>query len=219
MLLYDWHRQTGQSRTEAFWRSLVLDQDMTTRPAGADLGESFRIWFCLLLMLRMRALLKKGATISEVEKAYEEIDRIASEESPTAQFFPRWTEMLERLVQAGWIAAPKGSRLLRASDTKGLLRGWVEMSRKFENVVYPIMSFRRPFAIDNGHMNGHMAFGPIKAAVGDSVWIVAGCPVPLLLRRSADDQLYRIMGETYVHGIMTGEAVSGEAEWKSVCLA
>jgi hypothetical protein len=209
------HRHTGQSRTEAFWRSLVIDQDMTSRPAGADLGESFRIWFCLLLMLRIRALLKKGATISEVEKAYEEIDRIASEESPAAQFFPRWTETLERLVQAGWIVAPKGSGLLRASDTKGLLRGWVETTRKFENVVYSIMSFRLPFAIDNGRV----AFGPIKAAVGDSVWIVAGCPVPLLLRRSGDDQLYRIVGETYVHGIMTGEAVSGEVEWKRVCLA
>jgi hypothetical protein len=209
------HRHTGQSRTEAFWRSLVIDQDMTTRPAGADLGESFRIWFCLLLILRIRALLKKGATISEVEEAYKEIDRIASEESPAAQFFPRWTETLERLVQAGWIAAPKGSGLLRASDTKGLLRGWVETSRKFENVVYSTMFFRLPFAIDNGRV----AFGPMKAAVGDSVWIVAGCPVPLLLRRSGDDLPYRIVGETYVHGIMTGEAVSGEVEWKHVCLA
>jgi hypothetical protein len=45
--------------------------------------------------------------------------------------------------------------------------------------------------------------------VGDHVCIVFGCPVPLLLRPAGPH--WKIVGNTYLHGIMDGEAVGSDA--------
>jgi hypothetical protein len=43
---------------------------------------------------------------------------------------------------------------------------------------------------------------------GDSVWIVPGCRVPLILRPAqGDGQYHELVGGAYVHGFMDGEAV------------
>ncbi|KAK5136505.1 hypothetical protein LTR08_002849 [Meristemomyces frigidus] len=60
--------------------------------------------------------------------------------------------------------------------------------------------------------NGWIGVCPKAAQVGDEVYILGGCPVPVILRAVSDhdlaDQLYRTVGHCYVHGIMYGEAVS-----------
>ncbi|KAK4121881.1 HET-domain-containing protein [Parathielavia appendiculata] len=68
---------------------------------------------------------------------------------------------------------------------------------------------------------GYLGIGSECVEVGDSVWIVPGSCVPLLLRgvqhleleqgQSSRDNRHRLVGGAYVHGVMEGEAVSPSA--------
>ncbi|KAE9373784.1 hypothetical protein N431DRAFT_407479 [Stipitochalara longipes BDJ] len=50
---------------------------------------------------------------------------------------------------------------------------------------------------------GFMGLAPQVAEVGDEVWVILGCNVPMLLRKC--DDYYMLVGECFVYGIMEGE--------------
>jgi hypothetical protein len=50
---------------------------------------------------------------------------------------------------------------------------------------------------------GFMGLAPQLAEVGDEVWVLLGCNVPMLLRKR--DDYYILVGECFVYGIMQGE--------------
>ncbi|KAF4956020.1 hypothetical protein FGADI_4193 [Fusarium gaditjirri] len=53
---------------------------------------------------------------------------------------------------------------------------------------------------------GYLGLGPARTEVGDVVSLIAGAHVPLVLRKGG--QGWILIGETYVHGVMYGEAVN-----------
>jgi hypothetical protein len=55
---------------------------------------------------------------------------------------------------------------------------------------------------------GGLALAPESTAIDDEVWIIAGSPIPLMLRPLGQNR-YRLIGGTYVHGIMHGEGLEG----------
>ncbi|OQO04279.1 hypothetical protein B0A48_10890 [Cryoendolithus antarcticus] len=56
-------------------------------------------------------------------------------------------------------------------------------------------------------------FAPSKAQKGDILCVLFGCTVPCLLRKCKDlEGVYRLVGETYVYGLMDGEAISSRAK-------
>lgn len=55
---------------------------------------------------------------------------------------------------------------------------------------------------------GLMGLGPRLTAVGDDVCLLFGAQVPFVLRPLQAQQQYRLCGESYVNGIMDGEALS-----------
>ena len=67
---------------------------------------------------------------------------------------------------------------------------------------------------------GYLGIVPDAAQTGDQVCIFLGCPLPFILRRSKrplddwdvgeDVTLFRIIGHSYIHGIMRGEALQFE---------
>jgi hypothetical protein len=78
--------------------------------------------------------------------------------------------------------------------------------------------------------NGSMGLGPWSTKPGDRVVILSGASVPALLRRTGEPkwcldltdeaipvmrkiELYHVVGEAYVHGIMGGEAVK-DFDWE-----
>ncbi|KAI8947573.1 heterokaryon incompatibility protein-domain-containing protein [Xylaria longipes] len=65
------------------------------------------------------------------------------------------------------------------------------------------MAGRQPF---RSH-NGYVGLGPADLAVGDTIAIPYGSPVPFAFRRvkEGEDAAYRLVGEVYVFGIMDGE--------------
>lgn len=49
--------------------------------------------------------------------------------------------------------------------------------------------------------------GNVAVESGDDIWIVFGCPTPMVLRR--DGSHFRVVSPVLIHGIMEGEAVKG----------
>ncbi|KAJ3548310.1 hypothetical protein NM208_g1065 [Fusarium decemcellulare] len=54
---------------------------------------------------------------------------------------------------------------------------------------------------------GYLGLGPARTEAGDAVSLVAGGHVPFVLRKGT--QGWILVGETYVHGVMYGEAAQG----------
>lgn len=56
--------------------------------------------------------------------------------------------------------------------------------------------------------NGHIGLGPSDTKVGDELCVLRYCPTPYLLRpdQSSSDKV--LIGESYVHGLMYGEALN-----------
>lgn len=73
---------------------------------------------------------------------------------------------------------------------------------------YSRAMFQRPFRT----RKGYFGMGALGLARGDSVCIVAGCRVPIVLRRRCGENRYGLIGGAYVHGFMDGEAVKGKDE-------
>ncbi|RYP14769.1 hypothetical protein DL765_006146 [Monosporascus sp. GIB2] len=55
--------------------------------------------------------------------------------------------------------------------------------------------------------NGSLGMGPCAMKTGDIVCVLFGGRVPYILRATDADDLYRVVGESYVYGIMMGKAI------------
>ncbi|OTA84715.1 hypothetical protein M434DRAFT_377653 [Hypoxylon sp. CO27-5] len=66
---------------------------------------------------------------------------------------------------------------------------------------------------------GHLGCGTLSCKKGDLIWIIQGSRVPLILRptEKGDPMTYNLVGGTYLHGFMQGEALEGR-EFKEVTL-
>ncbi|KAF2123036.1 heterokaryon incompatibility protein-domain-containing protein [Lophiotrema nucula] len=66
------------------------------------------------------------------------------------------------------------------------------------------ISYGKRFALLD---SGHIGIVPGHSIVGDSVVVVVGCSMPLVVQKSATKTTF--VGECYVHGAMNGEAMVG----------
>ena len=69
-----------------------------------------------------------------------------------------------------------------------------------------------------GPWEGKLCLGPSQARREDRVCILYGCNVPVLLRERAlpsGDRAYELVGETYIYGLMDGEALDGSTDGAS----
>ncbi|KAL8366518.1 hypothetical protein RB595_005015 [Gaeumannomyces hyphopodioides] len=76
----------------------------------------------------------------------------------------------------------------------------------------------RRFVVTEKRMFG---FVPHWAREGDDIVIIQGCNIPFVLRRAAraDGRRYHVVGECYVHGIMSGEVfASGDQKSADIVL-
>lgn len=78
-----------------------------------------------------------------------------------------------------------------------------EMNRRFIDVYVP-WSQNRAFFITDG---GRMGIGPQDMQSTDIICILFGGTVPYVLRPTENSDEYLLIGECYVHGVMSGEAI------------
>jgi hypothetical protein len=96
--------------------------------------------------------------------------------------------------------AEQGTRKLEVSFPRGKLMSAFEARLKDVKRGHRMIRTRE----------GYIGMGPVSAAVGDEIWVLRGARVPFVLRPRAGGD-YQVIGEAYVHGIMHGEALKGEA--------
>jgi hypothetical protein len=72
--------------------------------------------------------------------------------------------------------------------------------------------------------NEFLGLGKGNSAPGDLICILVGCSVPVILRQvaGAAREDYVLIGESYIHGLMDGEAVdrvdAGVYEWQNITI-
>lgn len=92
--------------------------------------------------------------------------------------------------------------------------GSVELPRNFDgtfdrHMLYKLMhshryTTRRKLAITE---KGYIVLAPPETERGDLVCVLYGGQMPFILRSGIRSEQYELIGETYVHGIMDGEAL------------
>jgi hypothetical protein len=65
---------------------------------------------------------------------------------------------------------------------------------------------------------GYIGLGPSNMEEGDLVYVLSGGQVPFILRPTTLEGGFSLVGETYVHGIMDGEATVLEIEIETIYL-
>jgi hypothetical protein len=64
-------------------------------------------------------------------------------------------------------------------------------------------------ANSNKHLDQLFGLAPENTQRNDIICILAGCTVPVVLRKCSNSPYYDLIGEAYVHGKMDGEAMAG----------
>jgi hypothetical protein len=75
------------------------------------------------------------------------------------------------------------------------------------------VTWNRKFLLSKSEINGGHLFGlaPADTKVGDLICILYGCSVPVILReyKTQGDHYFEVIGESFVYGMMDGEARVG----------
>ena len=71
------------------------------------------------------------------------------------------------------------------------------------------MALHRNFCLT---LEGRIGWVPHAAQTGDIISLMRGSPVPIIIRPTQQENSYFMIGQSYIHGIMDGEAVVGKED-------
>ncbi|KAF4474688.1 HNM1-Choline permease [Fusarium agapanthi] len=192
---------TNQPFAEAFWRTLVFDQDLSDRPAKLPTTKHFKDMVLLLLAKRISGEFRSGG--SEGVKAFLQtlgaMDTLEAK-YPKQSLFPT-TRFLASLCSGFGFLPEAADDKLWSSEQQ---MAWLESKKKnlvFMSSLLGTTLFNRRPAITDG---GHFACVFESTMMGDEIWVVSACPTPLVMRRQG--QQYSLIGETYVHATSSGQS-------------
>jgi hypothetical protein len=179
----------GQSRSDAFWRTLIGDFVDGIYPAPAKYSESYWAHERVLSMTRRLYPHLQGLKVPEAKEFFSD----GSPQTTPQKHNPDAVESIS------------GS-----TDTFQTDRASSENFSFAEGSC----SFGRRFAVTK---KGYMAMIPPHSEVGDLICILLGGQTPFILRYDPDNGdsdntmgnrgTYQLVGEAYVHGLMGGEAM------------
>ncbi|KAF5585567.1 heterokaryon incompatibility (het-6OR allele) [Fusarium pseudocircinatum] len=230
------YKVTGELSIEAFWRTFIFGANMHDSIDISELGALFKAWLCYILFQYLRVWdtsMKVDQRLVFLEQLTNFQSLVARDGEVAHDMFPS-IEWVKQMLQKLGASDPPDSQLAsifsfmaRTSSLGGFSEEfdleWTSMvakeladtfilAAKYASLLGTYASQRRVFLTDEGHIG--LAFA--SALVGDSVWVVSSCPVPLLLRPRADGT-YQLIGDSYVHGIMQGEAVKDNG-WEEITM-
>ncbi|KAJ4024578.1 hypothetical protein NW752_003145 [Fusarium irregulare] len=204
---------TGQSSDEAFWRTLVFDHDLSYRPAKMIRLEDFQMAM-MDLIVHPLAIRHREAPSPEAGQALvlEYISQMSYLDHVCAKFpssiFPRVNLIKSMCMSLGLI--PKEEVVLDEEEQKMLAVPKSDHSMPPALILHTTYVGHRPFLTGSGYLG----MGLESVEVGDEVWVVRGCPTPLVFRR--EEEKFSLVGESYVHGVMNGEAVGDDTKWEKI---
>lgn len=178
------------SRIEVLWRTLTTNTYDKIYPAPSNIGALF-IDYVLNLQIRHRLT------------PWSSSDEFQPHHSPVSNsIYPEWNSLL----------------LLEHEDSLYSLKRYKErlatvVEAMFNGTYSPIGLAQLQHEFDQGGGNrrrlfktriGYLGTGPRSLRKDDEIWVLNGGNAPFILRRLPNGN-YRLIGETFVYGIMQGE--------------
>lgn len=190
----------GQSRLEALWRTMVWDcyrpaHSADLHPAPDFLRPSFLGWVFSMFRDERNRRMKP-----QLGESFDIIKRILSPPGTKGD-----TLTLESMQAES-----------SSEDSKTLPSQYEFTDPAAYNVHASGVTWSQQlFLLDNGYLG----MGPKSGQAGDEVWIISGCPFPMVLRRHQKHRnSFFVVGRSYVHGVMHGEAVNDDSKWEEIKL-
>ncbi|KAF1955262.1 hypothetical protein CC80DRAFT_549467 [Byssothecium circinans] len=177
-------------RVEVLWRTLTTDIYNKTYPAPANTGLLF-IDYILNLQIRHRL------------QPWSSADAFQPHHTPLSEsIYPEWRTLLQ-------LEGPE------SPYSVGMYRQRLAtvVENMFNGTYSPIglAQLQHEFDQSGGKRRrlfktrgGYLGTGARSVAAGDEVWIFHGAGVPFVLRPQPNGQ-YRLVGESFVYGVMHGE--------------
>jgi hypothetical protein len=206
---------TKQPIVEAFWRCLIMDNDMAQRPAPRRLAQGFREWFFLITLSALITGRDENPNLFDLFDTLEPLFILANTRDETG-LLPKSAEMVEQAALFGIYSDP-GNPMLPQPARERILRNKGRTAAPYEGMLKITLPAGRRLART---VRGYLCLVPLKAELGDKVMVIRGCPTPLVLRRVKDEMdCFKIIGDVYVHGAMFGEHVTKDSVWRNIILA
>ena len=181
------------SRAEVLWRTLTTDTYAHACPAPTEVGLLF-LDYILNLQIRHRLM------------PWSSNDAFQPHHSPlSASVYPEWRTLLS--------LEPAGSAYTLDAYKKRLTTVVEEM---FNGTYSPIGLAQLQHELDQSGGKkrrlfktqcGYLGTGPRSLKPGDEIWILHRGGLPFVLRPQQKFGNYRLVGEAFVYGVMSGEAL------------
>ncbi|KAJ4177927.1 hypothetical protein NW767_014982 [Fusarium falciforme] len=206
---------TAQPALEAFWRIIICDQDMCSRPAKLPRTQGFRDLIMKMMMRRLKIEFGAGGqkAVTECIASWSDLDKLAERDPSNALYNTGFIE--KGCCRLGLLPATDDDPLLSIEEQ----RAWLEHFNQSSKLITWLLGSTLPYRSPVLTTTGYLGLALRSTRVGDEIWILAGCPMPVVLRKvESDINAYRLIGEVYVHGIMHGEAVTGYTPWQEIVI-
>ncbi|KAL8915907.1 MAG: hypothetical protein Q9208_008803 [Pyrenodesmia sp. 3 TL-2023] len=205
---------TGQDRAEVLWRTLIADQAQDQCPAPLAISRAF--YEQMLITNSLACLDADVSTIKDAKLAgFGPLAQLATSTLEASRMIPSLPKILKRRDVRAEIAAMRKlerseqglnpeqtQRVNKISDDVAIKRA---RALPFSRELAVLFAVKRLFTTSKGFLGS----APESTREGDQIYLLSGGRVPFVLRPRSDGT-YRLVGESYVHGIMQGEAFDRE---------
>ncbi|KAF2971250.1 hypothetical protein GQX73_g2398 [Xylaria multiplex] len=201
---------TGESPCNAFWRTLIKDNIR-----GNLAGKEAQVAFPTFIMQRIRETRQQIGILED----YEEPD-LESELKAILQE----TEMIIESLSSRYgeeKVIPTLSEIdamvhVEEEEEGSLAEQKLESDRKDIEEAFRVAYFRRRLFRTTA---GYFGLTSQSVVPGDCVWVLSGARVPFVLKAAdAREDRWQLVSESYVHGVMRGDALTDEVTLRRICL-
>ncbi|KAM5344855.1 hypothetical protein ACJ41O_010717 [Fusarium nematophilum] len=217
------YKPTGELSVEAFWRTLIAysEQNAPSDYDASELRTAFRCWVSGFIINSALECSRPERGWLATYHSMEHFRALAERDGDAAgDLLPDPDWIVAKLREMHSLGYPDTRHFPSMSEHE--LGRVVKLSKELTTINR--LSVRCSTLLDTFAMGrgvfltdeGHLGMGVPSVAEGDSLWVVSSCPVPLVLRAEVDGS-YQLIGDSYVHGVMHGEAIDG-AEWQDICI-
>ncbi len=177
---------------EAFWRTLVANTDRFNQPAPME--------YCMVLDPLIWKIGIRGVddNIYGLKDFYQRNKSLMVFNQTLSQLIHGPKETIAQCMK-------------KQLKTRGRLLRPIPLQRDATLRAMRVLGWRRLVTT----YGGYLGLVPAGAIVGDVIAIIMGCDVPLVLRRvKGETSRFTLIGECYVHGIVSGEVAEFLAQGK-----
>lgn len=180
----------GQHIGEAFWRTLTANESSAPPQSMEQPCNEFLV---AQSMIFRHAPAKRGQ-LDQLDLHLEPFKKIESQMPHPA--IPTLLEIVEKTLSRSESDANANTRAIEFSRYQFVPL----LNRRYSHAGAALFRTKK----------GYLGLCPYSCQQGDEVWLLRGAKVFFALRRLGSN-LHKLMGESYVHGFMQGQALKGES--------